>query len=104
MFKPVKITTPESSDPKLISTLPEATEFIIAHWPAYRSVRLEEAREICLDAVSGKVPVNVARAAFVAAAKEAGIYVHHSKIKNLVAAVVGTEEPSLPAMTSTAES
>jgi hypothetical protein len=38
------------------------------------------------------VPVEVARAAFIAAAKESGIHVRRSRLKKLVAIVAGTDD------------
>jgi hypothetical protein len=92
MFKPVKVRTLDSDRPRRLTSLPEATEFILLSWPAHQSPTLENARQQCLDAISGKVPVEVARAAFIAAAKESGIYVRRSRLKKLVAIVAGTDD------------
>jgi hypothetical protein len=91
MFRPVKVRVPESEAPKIITSLPEATEFIIARWPPHQSATLEDAREKCLDAIAGKISADVARACFVAAAKEAGIYVKRSRMKKLAAVIAGTD-------------
>ncbi|MBB3234797.1 DUF982 domain-containing protein [Phyllobacterium endophyticum] len=94
MFKPVKVRTPDGGSPKRIVSLAEATEFILLEWPPSDSMTLEHARQACLDAISGKVPVETARAAFIAAAKESGIYVRRSKLKKLVRLVTDTATPS----------
>lgn len=87
MFRPLRVRTPESATPRLIASLPEATEFILLRWPPHQSPVLEDARQKCLDAISGKVPADIARTAFVIAAKEVGIYARRSRLKKLIAVI-----------------
>ncbi|MET3649062.1 DUF982 domain-containing protein [Phyllobacterium ifriqiyense] len=79
MFRPVKIQS--ESGPRTFGTLEEATEYLLMNWPAYQSPTLDHARQICLDAINNKASRHKARAAFVAAAKEAGIHIGRTKIK-----------------------
>ncbi|MBZ9605805.1 DUF982 domain-containing protein [Phyllobacterium chamaecytisi] len=87
MFKPLRVRIPESATPIRIASLPEATEFILLKWPPHQSPILQDARQKCLDAVSGKLPVEIARTAFIVAAKEVGIYARRSRLKKIVAVI-----------------
>ncbi|AHF87915.1 hypothetical protein RLEG3_06510 (plasmid) [Rhizobium leguminosarum bv. trifolii WSM1689] len=51
----------------------EAVAFLKNNWPEDRSASYAKARKVCLDAANGVVSGEEARAAFEAAAKEAGI-------------------------------
>ncbi|MFS2178651.1 DUF982 domain-containing protein [Rhizobium pisi] len=51
----------------------EAVACLKKYWPDNRTASYAAARKACLDAASGVVPDVEARAAFEAAAKEAGI-------------------------------
>ncbi|KSV95400.1 DUF982 domain-containing protein [Sinorhizobium sp. GL28] len=51
----------------------EAVAFLMKSWPERKSESYAIARKICLDAANGIVPSADARAAFEAAAKEAGL-------------------------------
>lgn len=82
MFRPVKIQS--ESGPRTFGTLEEATEYLLMNWPAYQSSTLDHARQICLDAINNKASKRKARAAFVAAAKEAGIHIGRTKIKKAI--------------------
>ena len=87
MFRPVKIRTETSPDPRIFHSLEEATEYLLMNWPAYQSSVLDHARQTCLNAIAGKVSKSEARAAFVAAAKEAGIHIGRSKLKKAIETV-----------------
>ncbi len=87
MFRPLRVRIPESATSILITSLPEATEFILLRWPPHQSPILEDARQKCLDAVSGKVRAEIARTAFVIAAKEVGIYARRSRLKKIIAVI-----------------
>jgi hypothetical protein len=94
MFKPLRVRIPESATPILITSLPEATEFILLKWPPHQSLILEDARQKCLDAISGKVPAETARTAFIVAAKEVGIYARRSRLKKILAILVPDQTPT----------
>ncbi|WP_245484168.1 DUF982 domain-containing protein [Rhizobium ruizarguesonis] len=57
----------------VIRSAREAVAFLKKSWPENRSASYATARKVCLDAANGVVPGAEARAAFEAAAKEAGI-------------------------------
>ncbi|MBY5326712.1 DUF982 domain-containing protein [Rhizobium leguminosarum] len=57
----------------VIRSAREAVAFLKKSWPDNRSASYATARKVCLDAANGVVPGAEARAAFEAAAKEAGI-------------------------------
>lgn len=84
MFRPIKIRTEQASEPRIFRSLEEATQYLLMNWPAYQSPVLDHARQTCLDAIQGKVAKEKARAAFVTAAKEAGIHVGRSKIRKAI--------------------
>ncbi|MHC1550335.1 DUF982 domain-containing protein [Phyllobacterium sp. K27] len=98
MFRPVKILSETRSEIRIFYSLEEATQFLLMSWPAYQSPTLDHARQTCLDAIEKKVPRQKARAAFVAAAKEAGIHVGRTKIKKAMDTLV--EAVSAPPMNS----
>jgi hypothetical protein len=82
MFRPIKVKSEFGI--RIFGTLEEATEFLLMSWPAYQSSVLDHARQTCLSAIEGKTSKQKARAAFVLAAKEAGIHVGRSKIKKAI--------------------
>ena len=57
----------------VIRSAREAVAFLKKSWPETKSASCATARKACLDAAKGIVPNAEARAAFEAAAKEAGI-------------------------------
>ena len=57
----------------VIRSAREAVAFLMKSWPETKSANYATARKACLDAAKGIVPSAQARAAFEAAAKEAGI-------------------------------
>lgn len=98
MFRPVKILSQTRSEIRIFHSLEEATQYLLMSWPAYQSPTLDRARQTCLDAIENKVPRQKARAAFVAAAKEAGIHVGRTKIKKAMDTLV--EAVSTPLINS----
>ncbi|PSS62469.1 DUF982 domain-containing protein [Ensifer sp. NM-2] len=57
----------------VIRSAREAVAFLMKSWPETKSTSYATARKACLAAAEGMVPSAEARAAFEAAAKEAGI-------------------------------
>lgn len=57
----------------VIRSAREAVAFLVKSWPETKCASYATARKACLDAAKGIVPNAEARAAFEAAAKEAGI-------------------------------
>lgn len=58
-----------------VGSVDEATEFLLQHWPNEKGRKYKAARQTCLDALQGRATARHARSAFIAAAKEADIYV-----------------------------
>ncbi|MEK1850384.1 MAG: DUF982 domain-containing protein [Phyllobacterium sp.] len=59
-----------------VASVEEATEVLLQHWPAEgKGKKYKAARQACLDALEGRETARHARSAFIAAAKEADIYV-----------------------------
>jgi hypothetical protein len=75
-FKPVTVESASPGKLRTIRSLKEADAFLMAEWrvnqqgPAYVL-----ARTVCADALDGNTTVQEARDAFIAAAKDADIYV-----------------------------
>jgi hypothetical protein len=74
-FESVTVQTRKIGLYRNIKSVEEAAEFLLHSWPKEKG-RLElVARIACLNALEGGLPGDVAREAFVMAAKEAGILV-----------------------------
>lgn len=58
-----------------IRTPREASDFLLHNWHGKRSPKHRAALQACSDAISGGKPAMAARRAFVAAAREANIFV-----------------------------
>lgn len=60
----------------VVTSARQAAEILLdPKWPAERSRRQLAAQQACLDALEGRKPADVARAAFIAAADEAGVLI-----------------------------
>jgi hypothetical protein len=77
-FLAVTIELDKSGKLRNVSSVTEAAEVLMMHWPKHKGKNLSAARQACLDAIGGEGSVDDARAAFVAAAKEARILVWNS--------------------------
>ena len=73
-FPYVTVTTGQFGKRKNIASVDQAAVWLVARWPIRNGDKLQAAKEICLEALDGKVTCTVARDAFIEAAKEAGIY------------------------------
>lgn len=58
-----------------IHTVREASGFLLNKWPGKRSEKHRAALQACSDAAAGNKPVMGARRAFLAAVREAGVFV-----------------------------
>lgn len=74
-FHHVTISAGHGVRMQTIASVEEAAEFLTQHWPEEKGRKFRSARQICLDAMAGRETAKHARSAFVAAAKEADIYV-----------------------------
>ncbi|MEK1851369.1 MAG: DUF982 domain-containing protein [Phyllobacterium sp.] len=77
-FLAVTIELDKSSELRNVSSVTEAADVLLMQWPRQKGKKLFVARQACRDALEGKGTVDDARAAFVAAAKEANILVWNS--------------------------
>ena len=74
-FPYVTILTGDVGKTRNITSIEEASEFLLYHWPLAGGEKLAPAaRKACMDALHGKITCTSARDAFIEAAKEAGIY------------------------------
>ncbi|MBA8881097.1 DUF982 domain-containing protein [Phyllobacterium myrsinacearum] len=78
-FPSVTIQTYHSGKSRNVTSVPEAAEVLLMNWPVHDGAKLKVARQLCLDALDGKTTITQARAAFIEAAKEAGVFVDYSK-------------------------
>lgn len=74
-FPYVTIMTEHVGKERNISSVQEASEFLLHDWPIKNSRKLTAARQACLDALHGKITRTKARQAFIEAAREAEIYI-----------------------------
>jgi beta-glucosidase-like glycosyl hydrolase len=74
-LNPITIEINEAGHYRNITSVEEANEFLLHDWPQEKGLAQLAARRACLDALMGKVAAEEARAAFIEAAKESGIYI-----------------------------
>ncbi len=63
-----------------ILSVSEAAVWHVAQWPTRSGDQHEKAKQICVDALAGKVTCAACRNAFIAAAREAVIYITHKRL------------------------
>lgn len=74
-FKSVTVATEYVGHYRNITSVEEAGEFMLYGWPTEKGQLHLKARSACLDVMIKALDVKEARDAFIAAAKEAGIYI-----------------------------
>jgi hypothetical protein len=74
-FHHVTIMTEPAGRILNVASVEEAAEFLLQHWPDEWGRKYQTARQTCLEALAGREATRHARSAFIAAAKEADIYV-----------------------------
>lgn len=72
---PVTVFTDPAGGKATIGDIGACSHFLLRNWPSKRSDKRRAALQACSDVSSGKRPPEIARRAFVAAAREAGILV-----------------------------
>jgi len=72
---PVTVKAVTSGPDLVLRTAHEATQYLLGSWPVKRGPKHREALQACNDAVTGSKPAMVARRAFIAAAREASVFV-----------------------------
>lgn len=73
---PVTVFTDPAGGQTVISDIRSCGEFLLRRWPSKRSDKRRSALRACSDVSSGKRSPEIARLAFIAAAREAGILVN----------------------------
>ncbi|PDS34679.1 hypothetical protein CO665_29435 [Rhizobium anhuiense] len=74
-FAPLMLVMSGQEKHRLVTSLREIAEALIVAWPTYDGEEYIAAVKTCLDAIQDKIPAQVARAALIRAAAEAGISV-----------------------------
>jgi hypothetical protein len=74
-FQHVNVNTANAGRVLTVASLEDAVEFLQRHWPHNKGRKFNTAERACVDALDGKQSVEAARAAFIEAVKEAGIFV-----------------------------
>ncbi|MGH7004677.1 MAG: DUF982 domain-containing protein [Alphaproteobacteria bacterium] len=74
-FKSVTLATKYAGRYRTISSVEEAGEFMLYDWPTEKGPLHLKARTACLDVMLKALDIKFARDAFIAAAKESGIYI-----------------------------
>jgi len=72
---PVTIFTDPAGGQIAITDIQSCSQFLLRRWPSKRGDKRRSALQACSDVSSGKRPPEIARRAFIAAAREAGILV-----------------------------
>lgn len=72
---PVTVRVDPAGTLLTLRTARESSEFLLNKWPGKRSEKHRAALQACSDVDAGSKPVIGARRAFVAAAREAGVFV-----------------------------
>lgn len=63
-----------------IMSVSEAAVWLVGHWPTRSGEQHQHAKQICINALAGNVTCTACRNAFIAAAREAGIYITHKRL------------------------
>jgi hypothetical protein len=72
---PVTVKSLIPGPDRVLWTAREATHFLLTSWPGKRGPKHREALQACNDALNGEKPAMTARRAFIAAAREASVFV-----------------------------
>ena len=72
---PVTVKSPAPGADILLRSASEATNYLLNSWPGKRGPKHREALQACNDAVEGIKPAMTARRAFIAAARDASVFV-----------------------------
>ena len=72
---PVTVKADSAGAILTLRTARETSDFLLNKWPGKRSEKHRAALQACSDALAGDKPVMNARRAFVAAAREANVFV-----------------------------
>jgi hypothetical protein len=72
--KPVRIQLGRVDRDRVVVTIKDAASLLLRDWPIQDSSRRLQAMQACLDVIRNGKPPSVARNAFIAAAREAGVY------------------------------
>lgn len=72
-FAPLMLVMSGEEKHRLVRSLGEVADALIIGWPTEDGQQYIAAVKICLDAIQGHIPANIARAALIRAAEEAGI-------------------------------
>jgi hypothetical protein len=74
-FSVVTVETSRLGQRRGITSVTQAAAFLLSEWPGERGRLHGLARQACLEALEGTITGEMARTAFIDAAKEAGIFV-----------------------------
>ena len=72
--KAVRIQIGRVDRDRIVVGTKDAAKILLRDWPATDNPKRVLAMKACLEVINGRKPPYVARAAFVAAAKDAGVY------------------------------
>lgn len=72
--RPVRIQIGRVDRDRIVVGTHDAAKVLLRDWPAMESQKRITAMQACLEVINGGKPPSIARAAFVAAAKDAGVY------------------------------
>lgn len=79
-FPYVTIMTHQVGKMHNVTSVEEAAENLAMNWPIKNGPMLSTAKQACLDALEGRITCTEARTAFIAAAREANIYIGRQEV------------------------
>lgn len=59
----------------IVGSTEEAARLLLSEWPVSSGAKFLEAKATCIDVLSGRLPADFARRAFIAACEEADMHV-----------------------------
>jgi ElaB/YqjD/DUF883 family membrane-anchored ribosome-binding protein len=74
-FAPLAVETEKAGQYRIVRTLTEAADMLLNRWPEQKGQKHRKALSAIMDAIEERTPAVAARKAFVAAAKEADVFV-----------------------------
>lgn len=73
----VTIETAEMGEYRHVGSAVEAMDCLMSHWTGRHGRAYQHALSVCFAVMDGERPQEASREAFIAAADDAGIFIHH---------------------------
>lgn len=76
---PVTVETAQNGQSFTVTRTVQAADFLVNRWPQHRGPKYRKALKAMMDAIEQRKPVDTARRAFTAAAKESDIFIREGR-------------------------